>query len=40
MIEDLKEDKNKSLNEACENTNKWGNEIMKTIQHIKIKVES
>jgi hypothetical protein len=36
-FKDLKEDINKSLKEVYENTKKLWNEIMKTVQDVKIK---
>lgn len=37
MLKDLKEDMNKSLNVICENKNELWNEIMKTVQDMKMK---
>lgn len=39
MFKDFKEDRNESINEFCENTIKQWNEVMKTVQDMKMETE-
>lgn len=39
IFKDFKEDRNKSINEFCENTIKQWYEVMKTVQDMKIEIE-